>query len=318
MTLAYYSDWEPLRIDPKWPYGGDEVTIGIGALCQRGNCAIVASDMRASFGSNLKPHDAAGKQWDMDVRYPLVACVAGVFGICQPTVDELNNHLATKVPEKDVYCEHIENAIDSARYRTFYRFVDWQLKMAYGLTLKEWHRGKVKGGKMHKQIHDEVRAFIHGVKFPVELILAGFLPNGDIAFFKASQKRRIECSSSPGVYVIGTGGTLAMDHLNKRAQNIDRGLLTTLLHTSEALEEARKVPDGSVGHAQAFTIIWRNGDIVQLPADSPTLTGWRNAYKNRADTTSLDESDVAWQQIKHQLYKHRPTPSRLRKSKGPK
>jgi hypothetical protein len=50
--------------------------------------------------------------------------------------------------------------------------------MAYGMTLKEWQRGKVPGGAMNQLVHDEVRQFIDGLDLPVELILAGFLPDG--------------------------------------------------------------------------------------------------------------------------------------------
>lgn len=291
------------------------MTIGIGVLCQRGNAAVIGSDMRASFRS-LKPNDSAGKQWDFDVPYPLVACVAGVFGVCQPTIDELHDYLSKKVPTDKVYCEHIENALDYARYRTFYRLADWQVKMTYCMTLREWQRGKVRGGKMHKQIHDEVRAFIEGLSFPVEMIVAGFLPDGNIVFYKISQKRRIECSTSPGIYVIGTGGALAMEHLNRRGQYGDKGLLSTLLHVSEALDEAKKVQDESVGDPQGFTIIWRNGDIARLAADCPTLKDWKKAYKNRQTTASLDDSSVAWTQIKHQLYKHQRRSKVLRELSG--
>jgi hypothetical protein len=245
-----------------------------------------------------------GKQWDFDCPFPVVACIAGTLGLCQPVVDELNNKLRKFREGQPVHCEHIENAILEARSRTFRRYADFSLRMSYGLTLREWQRGKVPGGHMNQFIHDAVRSFLDGLSFEVALIVAGFLPDGNLLFYKASGKRHVEASTTPGVYVIGSGGGLAMDHLNKRQQCIDYGLPRTLLHVSEALDEARKVTDGSVGPPQAFTIVGCDGQTSKIDADAHLLRDWKKAYKNRANTASLDDSEIAHGQVNSLLKKH--------------
>lgn len=281
------------------------MTVGIGVLCQHAVSAVIASDMRATYPkSAIDPNDLTGKQWDFDVPFPVVACVAGRLGLCQPVIDELNNRLR-KLPLKNgVHCEHIENAIRDARSRTFRRYVDWCMRMSYGMTLREWQRGKVPGGAIDQLIHDEIRKFIDAAEFQVALIVAGFLPDNNILFYKASGKGHIEASATPGVYVIGTGGQLAMNHLNKRGQNMDCSLPRTLLHISEALDEARKVPDKSVGDPQAFTVMWRDGRMARFFADTQLLRDWKKAYRKRDSTSSLDTSVIAMEQVKYLLVKH--------------
>jgi hypothetical protein len=301
---------------PVWPFGGWVMTVGIGVLCGGGTTAVISSDMRASFRGGISPNDVSGKQWDFDVPYPLMACVAGKLCLCQPLVDELQNYLAKNVPRDQVYAEHIENAINHARARTFARTVDWQMKMAYCMGIKEWQRGKVPHGKMDATVHAELTKFVDGVEFPVEVIVLGFLPDMNIAFFKASRKNIIEQSTSPGIYVIGSGGALAMDHLNARGQGLHSGLPSTLLHISEALEKAKAVSDGSVGEAQALMIIHKDGRMQRLPSAAPVLSEWKTAFRNRTSTASLDGSDAAWNQLKFQLSVYHPRRSGSQKLKG--
>jgi len=305
-------DWSPRGTGI---FGGDEVTVGIGVLCQHGTTAVIASDMRAIYPkSAVDPNDLTGKQWDFAVPFPLMACVAGRLGLCQPVIDELSHRLSKLPFDKGIGCEHIENAIRDARFRIFRRYADWCMRASYGMTLREWQRGKVPGGEMSKLIHDEVRSFLDNLSFQVALIVAGFLPDGNMLFYKAEGKNHIEASSTPGIYVIGTGGALAMNHLNKRGQNTDCGIPRTLLHISEALDEARKVPDKSVGKPQAFTLMWRDGRACRFLADAQLLKDWKQAYKNRSNTSSLDVSVIAEQQVKYLLVKHKITLSTSHKS----
>jgi hypothetical protein len=308
--LPYISDYEPFQFNADWPFGGEEVTVGIGVLCSGGTSIVLASDMRGTF-RGLSPNDNSGKQWDFAVSYPLVACIAGRFGACQPVIDELNNRLRKDVPADNVHCEHIENAINYARSRTFYRLVDWQMKMAYCVKITDWHTGKIRGKKVNKVVHDELTRFVNSCDLPMEIIVAGFLPDGNIVFYKASRRSAIEASTSPGVYVIGSGGALALEHLNRRGQHLHDGLCSTLLHVSEALDEAQKSPDKTVGRPQSLMIVHRDGRMERLPARARVLLDWKKAYRDRKITTVLDESDAAWTQLKCQLVpyqtrKHQP------------
>ena len=165
------------------------------------------------------------------------------------------------------------------------------------MTLREWHSGKVpSGAPMDKFIHDSVRALINGMSFDMGLVAVGYLPNGNLLFCRAVGKHDIETSTSPGVYVIGSGGALAMDHLNKRKQCGEFSLARTMLHLSEALDEATKVKDKTVGESEAFSIIFRDGTVSRIEANAPLFSDWKKAFKDR-DTAPLDDSEMAYEQI---------------------
>jgi len=296
------------------------VTVGIGAMCNHGATGVLASDLRATFPrSRIGEHDFTGKQWDFDVPFPLVACVAGKLGLCQPVVDELNNRLLKLVEKEErIYCEHIDNAIRDARSHMFRRYADWSIRMAYGLTLREWQRGKVPGGEMNKFIHDSVRALLDGLSFEVGLIVLGFLSDGNPIFYRAIGKHHNEATATPAVYVIGSGGTLAMDRLNKRQQCLDFGLPRTLLHISEAMDDAQKVSDKSVGKPQAFMVVQRDGAMHRIDSNAPLFREWKKAYRDRESTASLDDSEIAQKQVAALFRKHEVKRSASRKSEQAK
>ena len=106
-----------------------------------------------------------------------------------------------------------------------------------------------------------------------------------------------------------------MNQLNKRSQSLEFGLPRTLLHVSEAMDEARKLQDKSVGTPQGFTIVFRDGRMARLRPDAPFLKDWKKVYKGR-DTGSLDYSDIAVANVKYQLMRHVSTRSISEKLKG--
>ena len=58
--------------------------------------------------------------------------VAGVLSIAQPFVDQLAVEMNKVAEHETIYDEHVENAIDQARYRIFARRVDWAMKTTFG------------------------------------------------------------------------------------------------------------------------------------------------------------------------------------------
>jgi hypothetical protein len=106
-----------------------------------------------------------------------------------------------------------------------------------------------------------------------------------------------------------------MQQLNKRDQNSECSLPRTLLHISEAMDQARTVADKSVGKPQGFTIMWRDGRIARIFADVHLLRDWKKAYKDRHSTRSLDTSVVAQKQISMLLIKHETPRSGSQESK---
>ncbi len=181
------------------------------------------------------------------------------------------------------------------------------MRMSYCITLRQWQTGKVPSGKIDQYIHDAIRALIDAHSFNVELLLAGYSARGQIIFYKGSRKYPIEPGIAPGVLVIGSGGQLAMDHLNKRGQSIECSLARSMLHVYEAMQKAKKVADKSVGEPQAFTIVSRTR-IARIRAKSQLFHDWAKAYKKRDSTLSLDHSTIAEQQIMGLLQEHEVNP----------
>ena len=121
------------------------------------------------------------------------------------------------------------------------------------------------------------------------MIVAGFLKHGRLIFYKADQLAELEQATSPGVYVIGTGGEYAMDHLTWRGQNADCSLTRSLLHVHEALEKARS-RDRCVGKASDYIIIHKNGkqtDFRQIQIYSRVGSGHTKSATVRCHCRSI-------------------------------
>lgn len=269
------------------------MTVGIGVLCERASCVILASDTRGSWPHNpISAHEECGKQWDFPY-FPLAASVAGSFSSAQPFIDQLTVQIAALGKKKHVYCEHFENAIDYARFRYFLKRVDWRLKMTMGLPYTMWRRAKTpRGHDIHPVLIRVGLKIFDETSLPVQLILAGFLNDGRLIFYRADQKAAIDQSTSPGVLVIGTGAVAAMDHLSRRGQNADCSLARSLLHVHEALKKARRI-DQYVGRPSAYFVIRKNGQMGRFPADSRLLRNWAKVYGKRKTTWSLQNSKIA-------------------------
>lgn len=282
------------------------MTVGIGVLAEEGKCVIICSDTRATFPkSNIGPHDECGKQWDL-MPFCCATCVAGLLSVAQPLVDELTHQfIKLSSPRRQhIYTEHIANAIDRARYLILRRRVDWAMRTSYGLSLRQWHTGKGPRGKLDPLILKAGEDLIRAEPLHVEMIVGGFLANSQLVFYKASGKRHLEQSTAPGVYVIGTGGQAAMDHLNRRGQNADCSLARSLLHIAEAADAARKANRSTVGKPSHFVIMWKDGGMERFPPECQIIKDWKRAYKNRSSTWSLQNKKVAEVQIQHQMLEH--------------
>jgi len=246
------------------------VTVGIGVLAEAGNCVILASDTRATFPkSGIGPHDECGKQWQL-LPFHCSACAAGLLSVAQPLVDELSHQFVklSNPRRKRIYTEHVALAIDWARYLIFRRRVDWSMRTSYCLTLRQWHAGRVKPGKLDPLILKAGKVLIRAEPFNAELIVGGFLGNHQLVFYKASGKRHLELSTTPGVYVIGTGGQAAMEHLNRRGQNADCSLARSLLHVAEAAEAARRANRDTVGKPSHFVLTWKDGTMERFDPEA--------------------------------------------------
>jgi hypothetical protein len=260
--------------------------------------------MRATFPELPTKHDECGKLWDLPTPFDCGVAVAGALTAAQPFVDQLFVNLKKLGQKRIIHNEHVENEIDDARYRVWRRRADWAMKMSYGLSLSQWQQGKVPGGKLDPLTLKAGEVLIQSTILNLEVIVAGFI-RGRILFYKASGKRPLELAATPGVQVIGTGGALAMDRLNRRGQNSGYSFARSVLHVAEALDEAQKEPAGTVGKASNFLAIAKDGSMSTISPRHLTLLQWKRAYRDRESTWSLQNSKLADLQAKSMARVHR-------------
>lgn len=268
---------------------------------------ILATDLRATFPKLSSPNEECGKAWGLPPPFDGGIAAAGIIRDCQPFADQLYANLKKLRTVDPIYNEHVENAIDDARYRIWKRRADCAIRTSYGVTLSQWQRGKVPAGKLDPLTLKAGEVLIQNTPFEVEVIVAGFV-RGNPMFYKASGKRPIELSSAPGIHVIGTGGALAMEHLNRREQNTGCSFARSLLHVAEALDEAKKEPQGTVGGPSRFSAIGKDGSMAQFHPDNPRLLAWKKVYANRSSTWSLQNSKIADIQAKGMWRPHQRSP----------
>jgi len=275
------------------------VTVGIGALSEHGDMVIMGTDMRATFPRLATAHDECAKAFLMNRPTLFGVAVAGTLRVAHPFVDFLSFYLERLAKEskedgKQITRQEVESVIDLSRFRIFRRLVDWELKMSYGMSLDEWKSGKVPGtGKMNRLVLEAGKTLMKATDLPMEALIAGFIDGGDLVCYKASRKRHLEVVTAPGFQVIGTGGELAMNHLNRCEQTPEHSFARTLLHVAEALEEARKEPHGTVGKPAWIFAISKSGEAAYIKPDHPALREWRRVYKNRNSTTSLQNCKLS-------------------------
>jgi hypothetical protein len=269
------------------------VTVGIGVLAEYGDFVIMGTDMRATYPGLPVPHDECAKAWLTDKPIQCGVAVAGTLRIAQPFVDFLQFYLDKAAKEKPIYRDHVEFAIDKARFRVWRRLIDWEMKASYGMSLDEWKSGKVLGkGKLDRLVFQAGKALMKATDLNLEVLIAGFV-DAQLLFYKASRKHHLEAVSTPGVQVIGSGGTLAMTHLNRRSQQVTCSFARSILHVAEAIDEAKKEPGKTVGDAGWIFALHKNGDAVYIKPDHPTLLGWKKAYAGRDSTASLQNCKMS-------------------------
>src|SRR5579862_517478 len=97
-----------------------ELTIGIGVLCDGGETAILASDMRISYNDTAAPSDRGGKQYDFP-PFTLAAAVAGTISVNAAVASEMAYQLAAILAVKQehlnelVVAQHIHRILNRAR-----------------------------------------------------------------------------------------------------------------------------------------------------------------------------------------------------------
>ena len=280
---------------------GDDMTVGIGVLCEGAECIIVASDMRVTYhGMGVNPHDRAGKQYGFE-PFNLCAAIAGSTSSTHAIISELSQNLRNlikaklKQPKRHVFLEHIRDCLEDSRKKELRRIQACEMSSQLGCELHDWLAGKLPTGEpFNDRAHREGMRILAGVRkefrSKVGIIVAGFLKSGPV-FLRGLGFEPVEDAASPAVYVIGgTGAVEAMRVLIERQQNVEMGIARSLLHVYEALRAAKI--DKGVGDAASYVVMrpltarLPNGMLRFLP-DHPLLKQWSKMYRLR-DTSPLD------------------------------
>jgi hypothetical protein len=281
------------------------MTVGIACVCEKGDCFVLSSDMRATYGTaphganyeRVGPNDQCGKLFFLQPR--LIGCVAGRMSECHAVIANMVFNLRLLNKARQNGREFIASAVDAARVREMRRLYAWTIEKNWGISLNEFHRGKVPGGKLDDLLLRACHNLLKETQLRVHLLVVGFV-KGSGVFLRAIQKDALQEEPSPGVYAIGAGSVQAMRVLNRRGQNYGMSLPRTLFHMHEAMLAAKK--ETTVGPAQGYIVIRKRVPVILfVRPDSLTMANWTKVYAKRRNTGSLDDSKVAAMEINQQL-----------------
>jgi hypothetical protein len=289
-----------------------EMTIGIGLLCEGGQTAVLASDMRTTYGATLARHsDRGGKQYDFP-PYLLAGATAGKVSVNHAIISEFTECLRglltakREQPGRIIVLEHITQSIDFARKKKLRELQDCAVNVEIGAPLQFWLKGRSPNGPLGNSAFVNGLAALRRVRDELRkdlgLIVVGWVDNSPI-FVKAIGAEPLTESASPPIYVIGSGRFEALNALNGREQDIEMTLARSLFHVYEALKAARK--EKTVGPPDWYMVIRRDA-VMRFNCEAPLLREWHKAYKKRLNTASLDKR-LPNEQASMLLIKHGPS-----------
>lgn len=277
------------------------MTVGIGVVCDEGDSIILAGDMRVTYcGMDVDPHDRAGKLYEFS-PFNLSAAIAGTTSSTHAIISEFCVYLKAycqaklKEPEKVLRFEHIRDSLEFARKKEMRRLQECEMQSQLGCSLSDWLTGKLPTGEKFNEIAlrwgtQVLRSVRKDFRNKVGIIVAGHIEVGPI-FLRALGFEPVEEAPSPANYVIGgKGAVAALEHLNKRKQNIEMGLARSVLHVHEAMK-ASKIDKG-VGDPAHYVVLrpWtvsRPQGMLRIDGEHPTLKQWAKDYRKK-DTDGLE------------------------------
>ena len=287
------------------------MTIGIGLLCEGGGTAVLASDMRTTYGAAQVRHsDRGGKQYDFP-PYLLAGATAGKISISHAVISEFTECLhgllkaKQEQPGRIIVLEHVMQCIDHARKKELRKLQDCAVNAVIGAPLRFWLKGRTPDGPLGNSAFVNGLAALRRVRDELRndlgLIVLGWVDNSPV-FLKAIGAEPLAESASPPIYAIGSGRIAALNALNRREQDIEMTLARSVLHVYEALKAARK--EKTVGPPDWYIVI-RKDKMWRFNCEAPLLREWYRAYKKRPNTASLD-TGLPNEQASRLLVEHGP------------
>src|SRR5258708_16764221 len=105
------------------------MTIGIGCICESGDCIVLASDMRANYGTSpVGPNDNCGKLFTLGKNFPVMACIAGRNSECHAVISQIVFAMRKFHLRKKIAREHVMQVIDDSRAREMLTLYDLTLR----------------------------------------------------------------------------------------------------------------------------------------------------------------------------------------------
>jgi len=234
------------------------MTVGIGAICQGGQCVLMAADMRGSFEDvSLPPHEYLGKQYPLPNGFNVNT--AGAKVICQSMASELYTQIEKLANEPNVYHDHIRNAVRETQYLEFLYRVDHELRFKLGITVAKWQHMR-KTTLLYRRAQRIMRKYY----LNVQLSVGGFLRDGHPVLLTMHGNEPPEMEE---LSVIGSGTDPALEVLVQHGQNPHMGIVRTIMHVNEAMEAA-KAKDKYVGRCDAMVVLTpKQVRILQLSSE---------------------------------------------------
>ena len=265
-------------------YGGRRpMTIGIGALCERKGCIVIASDMRLSFeGHPISPNEWVGKVFDLPLG--LYASIAGTYSDCESIISEIAARLADLEVEqagKEIYVEHVIQKVMKSQLHILEILCQAKFQNILLLTPERWRKGP-----LDARLYRGGKALIRATDIEADLLIAGFLNSGPIILRIIGKRKPDE---EINYAAIGTGLEYAYDDLSKRGQGPWCNLARTLLHLSFAMEAARQ--DKGVGNPNNFLVILPQACKV-FPSTSHLFAKWKNKYGSDSRPMDADREAI--------------------------
>ena len=241
----YYYTTNPV---PSWPVERVKpVTVGVGAVCEAGNCIVLGSDTRASYPKNasLPPNDWTGKVYDLP--HGFFVGIAGTVHSCHAVSSQLAVEMGKLTGAFKV--DEVRFAINDARFYDRIMIAGDRLHARFGLSLFQWQNLPI-----DSTVFKAGEALIERIPVPMAMIVAGFMPckSEDIPpcslaaiLFRAYKARPVEMGNN--FAAIGSGARTAQKVLDRRGQFMHRSWQRTAIDMLHAMRAAHNQSKRYVG-----------------------------------------------------------------------
>ena len=266
------------------------MTVGIGAICQSGQCIVMVADMRGSFeDSSLPPHEYTGKQYALPNGFNVNT--AGAKVICQSMASELYTQIEKLSKQPEVYHDHIRKAIIETQFLEFSYRVDHELRFHLLTTSAKWR-------KMNKTtlLYRRGQRLLRKYYLNAQLSVGGFLADGHPVLLTMHGNEPPEMEE---LSVIGSGTDPALEVLVRQGQNPHIGIVRTIMHMHEAMDAA-KAKDKYVGRCDAMVVLTPK-QIRILQLDSRFVKELVGSFAGR-DTEPLDDDKKRFDALMAELH----------------